>query len=180
MKYKNIFVKKDCLFIFIGLFVMLCVGTLYDYQISEAIYNPNSLFGIIFASFGQLPAMLCMAIGGILLIITAKTHKTVGKILCYIFGVLLQIFAVFAIAMDPVLYIENMNIILSLFIGIVFVILCDYFIMKYTKDIDVKELNKMIIILLGVMLCEIILINVLKVPWARPRMRLIEIGRAHV
>ena len=173
MSHKNIINKKDCLLVLIGLIILLCIGTLYDYQIAQALFSPNHLFGIILAGYGYLPAIVCMAIGGILLIITAKTHKQVGKILCYIFGVIFQIAALTVMTIEPMLYIENMNIILSLVIGILLVGSCDYLIIKYTKDTDTKVLNKFIIVMLGVMLTEVIVINVIKVPWARPRMRLI-------
>ena len=52
MKKRNLL-----LIIFIGIFICLfIIGTFFDLEISKAIATPNNLFGIIFASLGELPA----------------------------------------------------------------------------------------------------------------------------
>lgn len=169
------FNKKNCLIVCLGLLVLLGIGSLYDYSISQALFNPESTFGVFFASYGQLPAMLGIGIGGVLLLRTAGSKKLLGKILSYIFGVLLTVFAIFGVAMDPTLYMKNMSMAVSAVIAIVLVAIVDLIILKLVKDTSDSKLNKAIIVILVTVFAEIILINMVKVPWSRPRMRMLAV-----
>lgn len=173
MDKEKIFQKKYCLFIICVLAGLMVIGSFYDYQISLKLYDPSRLFGILFASYGQLPAMLCMSISGLLLIKIANPIKKVKFILSYIFGGLLHVFAVLAITMDPMLYIQDMKLAISVIIAIILVGIVDVVIWKLVQDTEPKKLKKMIILLLTTMFLEIIIINLIKIPWGRPRMRMI-------
>ena len=43
------------------LLVMMAIGSLWDFPISKAVYNPGSPFGLFFAAFGEYPAALGFA-----------------------------------------------------------------------------------------------------------------------
>lgn len=169
----NIFKKKYCIMIGIILLSCMIIGSFFDYQLSTAIYHPESLFGILFASYGQLPAMLCFASGGTLLIKMADKEKKGKMSLCYIFAVLLNLLAIAGITLDPMLYIENMSVVLSVMIAVVIVVVTDMLVYTLTKGVVKTEIKKFIILVLGVMLVEMIFVNLVKIPWGRPRMRLI-------
>lgn len=169
-------IKKSYLYgIAILLGVMLLAGSFYDLQISQTIYHPTSIFGIFFASFGQLPAMLSVSVGSYLLFrSTSKDHK-VTYILSIILAVFLHLFAIMGITMDPMLYIPNMNIFISLIIAVLIVVIVDYLITRWIKEADARQLKRYGLALLFVMFTQIILINIIKVQFSRPRMRMLDI-----
>lgn len=173
MDKEKIFQKKYCLLIVCVLVALMLIGSFYDYQISLKLYNPKSSFGILFASYGQLPAMLCSSISGLLLIKIANPLHKVKYILSYIFGVLLHVFAILGITMDPMLYIQNMKLVISVAIAIILVSIVDIVIWKFIQDTEPQKLKKIIILLLTTMFLEIFIINIIKILWGRPRMRMI-------
>ncbi len=169
----KIFEKKNCLLIGGLLCILMVIGSFFDFQISMQLFNIDSLFGMLLASYGQLPAMLCVSVAGMLLIKISKGQKKIVVILSYLFGILFNIFAIMGITMDPMLYIPHMSIVLSVMIAVIIVGVIDFIIWKLTQNANREQVKKVIILFLGVMFLEIIIINVIKIPWGRPRMRMI-------
>lgn len=169
----KIFEKRNCLLIGGLLCILMVIGSFFDFQISMQLLNMDSLFGMLLASYGQMPAMLCVSVAGMLLIKIAKGQKKVVVILSYLFGILFNIFAIMGITMDPMLYIPHMSIVLSVMIAMIIVGVIDFIMCKLTQNADSQQVKKVIILFLGVMFLEIIIINVIKIPWGRPRMRMI-------
>lgn len=67
--------------------VLLLFGTFFDLQISQTIYNPEIFFSKFFYGFGQVPSMLSVSFGFLLLAaIRSKTHKAFGMITLILFG----------------------------------------------------------------------------------------------
>lgn len=153
--------------------IMMIIGTFFDDQISSMLFHPESKMGIFLASYGQLFAMLCCSCGGILLIRIADRKKKRSCISCYVTGAFLQLFAILGITMDPLLYIDGMSWMLSMIIALVLVIGSDILILKLSQGADRNQIKQFIIIILTTMFLEIILINLIKIPWGRPRMRMI-------
>lgn len=169
----KIFEKKNCLLIGGLLCILMVIGSFFDFQISTQLFNIDSLFGMLLASYGQLPAMLCVSVAGMLLIKISKGQKKIVVILSYLFGILFNIFAIMGITMDPMLYIPHMSIVLSVMIAVIIVGFIDFIMWKLTQNANREQVKKVIILFLGVMFLEIIIINVIKIPWGRPRMRMI-------
>lgn len=167
--------KKFILSVGSMLGIMMIIGTFYDEQISNVLYHPESKTGIFLASYGQLFAMLCCSCGGILLIRIADRKKKLSSIGCYVTGAFLQLFAILGITMDPLLYIEGMPWMLSMIIALALVIGSDILILTLSQEADRDQIKQFIMIILGTMFLEIILINLIKIPWGRPRMRMIAI-----
>lgn len=159
----------------ISLLILLLIGSCFDEQISTILYHPQNSIGVLMASYGQLPAMLCCASGGILMITIADMKKKARAMGCWIGGVLLNLFAVIGITMDPMLYIEGMSVWLSLVIALLLVAVTDILILKLSKQAERKQIKYFIIIVVGTMFLEMILINLIKIPWGRPRMRMIAV-----
>ncbi len=169
----QVFKKKYCLFIACLLFICMGIGSFYDYQISSKLYDSQNLFGIFFASYGQLPAMLCLSVSGTLLLRMKDNTTSFKKVLCYIFAVLLNALSIMAVAIDPLLYIKNMSPLVSVMIAIIIVGGIDVWVYRVTQQTPLHQIKKFIILLLGVMFVELIVINVIKISWGRPRMRFI-------
>ncbi len=169
----KIFEKRSCLLIGGLLCILMVIGSFFDFQISTQLFNIDSLFGMLLASYGQLPAMLCVSVAGMLLIKISKGQKKIVVILSYLFGILFNIFAIMGITMDPMLYIPHMSIVLSVMIAVIIVGVIDFIMWKLTQNANRQQVKRVIILFLGVMFLEIIIINIIKIPWGRPRMRMI-------
>lgn len=168
--------KKICIGIFIILLICLCIGSFYDYQISSAVFNPNSKIGILLASYGQLPAMLSLAIGGTLLIRIADKNKRITYVLTIIGGALLNALAMMGITMDPLLYMKSMPWFMSLVIAIALVMIADLFVCQLSDGAEKGNMKRLAILLITAVFAELIIINIVKIPWGRPRMRLLAIN----
>lgn len=173
----NVWNKKKISLIAAMLLIFMIIGSFYDYQISLALFNIESPFGIFFASFGQLPAMLCLAAGGTLLFRMMDTNKKISSFFCVFFGIVLNLLAVLGITMDPMLYIENMNPAVSALIAVVITAIADMLLLKLTKDSSKEQIKKFIQLALLTMFLQMLIINLIKIPWGRPRMRMISVTK---
>lgn len=171
----NVFNKKNISILAVMLLVFMVVGSFFDYQISQALFNIKSPFGIFFASFGQLPAMLCFAAGGTLLFKLVDSSRKISSFFCIVFGILLNLLAVSAVTMDPMLYIENMPLALSAVIAVTIVAVVDILIVKLTKESSREQIKKFITLAILTMFLQALIINIIKIPWGRPRMRMISV-----
>ena len=171
---KDTIVSKKWFILFVILLLVMMIGSVFDYQISQVLYHPQSVIGMIFAAYGQLPAMICIGIAGTLLLRFVQKERRIKSLICLIFCVLLNILAIIFATLDPLLYIEQMPMMISLMLAIVIIFFSDWTIWKVTKNTDTKKIKNVIIVLLCVVFIEIIMINLIKVLWSRPRMRMIE------
>lgn len=86
--------KKSYFIIYVFAFVLLVIGlilgSIYDLNISKSIVNTGSTFGMICASFGEIPGWCMIGMFGVISIKSGiQINKKVYKILLIIFGVLL-------------------------------------------------------------------------------------------
>jgi len=162
--------------VFVILMAFLAIGDL-DYTISSAIINEDSLWARFFDIIGEFPAMLAIIVGVTLLYGGRRRDVTwwnvVSTILAVIFIGLFSYMAVF----NPIRYIfhEDMdaitsfakvvNIILSLAIAVAALYIA------HTKGEKFIEFKKHAWLLIVLVIGEMVLVNVVKILWARPRMR---------
>ena len=79
----QIYKKKYCIVIGVILLVLMGIGSIWDYQISQFFYNSSNIFGVFLAGYGQIPALLCMAaIGTLLLRMIDKDKKIKTMLYC--------------------------------------------------------------------------------------------------
>lgn len=166
---KGFFTKKKFLFLSVVI-IGFIIGTFFDFEISSALYHKNNFFGLFFAAYGQLPFNLGFAISGaIMFLISLKTNKKIW----IIWGILLNLLSLVLCTISPLLYIKNFTWGLSLIISFILIIICDYLIYLYLKDVEVKRLIKYLKFLLLVLILQMMAINLIKLWWGRPRMRMI-------
>lgn len=161
------FAAHSCIVVFVVLGIMLIGGSLFDYQLSCAVFNSSNPFALVFAGYGQLPMVLAISGSGALL-----WHKGIAA---KIFAVILILFALMGVIADPLINIKGMNIILTVIIGLIIVGLNTCFFYNLGKNKDKKVLNRYIATLLIITFGSLILVNVVKIFWQRPRMRMIAI-----
>lgn len=154
--------------------VLMVIGSFFDYQISSAVYNEKNAYGIFFAAFGEVPAMLLLGVAGTLLIKIASKKHMISFILSWVFGILLNGLAFMAIMVLPGLYM-NIPKVVGFLIALVLVIGADVLILKMCRDTDRAILKKVVLLFVLTPILEMVIINIIKVPWARPRMRMISV-----
>lgn len=161
--------------IIIGIFSALFMlsGSVWDYPISQALYNPNNPFGIFFASFGELPASVGLLFAGMMLLRghnrdrakrAAGARQIIGGLLlCAVGGGMLLII--------PGHYLPVSRLAAALIggaIGAVAVPLS----LVLCRRADRVTMLRIAAVLVMVIAAELLTVNVLKVIWERPRMRL--------
>lgn len=56
--------KKNIAIVYICFAILILIGTLFDYQIAQFIYNPSSIINKIAHFYGKIPAMFCAFVSG--------------------------------------------------------------------------------------------------------------------
>ena len=170
-KKKNVFEKEIIIPAFGLLALMFMIGSIFDYQISDAVLHPNNWYGIFLAGYGQAPSSICAAVAGCLLICIRPGNKK--DIFFWIFGTVLTLIAAIMLAVEPVKYMKGLSMIVSIVISLILVLITDILTIKMTKNADREDLKKFIILLVGTVILQLVIVNVIKVLWGRPRMRMI-------
>ncbi len=169
----------------IGIVICMLVGTFFDYQINEALFNLRSVFGNIMAAYGEFPIGLCMILTGFVLLVYHDGQKLIGKILCIIASLPLFGAGAYFCGVYPRGYLEeylwpSVSVFLVAFIGAFIVSLVLIWFYKYTKGVSHKDLRRFALVMFILIIGALLIINAIKVPWGRPRMRLIAENSAAV
>ena len=152
-----------------GLFV---IGLFADLQISEALYNESNPIGIFGAAYGEIPAELAMLLGGLMLIMFSNKEKIWLKVLQIVLGAIPLAFGVFMLLWSPTEYIDGPALLLVV-ITAVFGGAVVWFVYVNVKDADRAVGVRVASTVLLVTFAEMVLVNVVKFTWLRPRMRML-------
>jgi len=178
-------INKKFYFICVGflsfLFVSFIFGSFFDLKISQTIYDQSSLFGMFFASFGEMPAWFALAIGGTIIFKISYKENIIWK------KIVGCIFALLAIGVSTYMIFKCQNsrwnglnqylswcfeLIIAIILEVLFVLFGWFFV-----NIDDKSLLlKIAICCIAIVAFEALVINILKLLWSRPRFRLIVDG----
>lgn len=166
------------LIVFAILMTVLAFGQI-DYSFSNSIVSPDSAWAEFFNLFGEQPAFIALY-AGILILFGARKRESKNT-LKTIITVPFMLLASFQIVFLPVNYIyEHTDESIPIFawvivaaLSIAFCILGFYLAKKIDAE-KFKKVRKYGLILIILVVAEIVLVNVLKIIWARPRMRSME------
>lgn len=180
--------SKKTVLIFISVFAVLmtflALGS-FDYNFSRSIIDPHSPWANFFDQFGEIPAFLLMLIGIAILFGARKKEVLWRNILSHVLALPFMALFSYAITFMPVKYMfENhatglpedvpqiLNII-TLLLGIL--LFAVVLILQYrADDTKLKEMKKAAVLFIVLIIGEMVLVNVVKVIWGRPRMRMLE------
>jgi len=155
--------------------------TPWDYNISVALINEDSWWAEFFNRFGELPSNAALLLGTTILVGCCKKESNPMSRLFYGVGVLLMLAFSLYTVYEPMSYTYSHSLTeipivvlilafllgLSIFLGLLY--------WTFNKDHTVFEnIKKEAITLLLVAVVSIALVNILKITWARPRMRSID------
>ncbi len=163
----------DAALIGVFLVIMLIVGTLMDYPISSALYQPDNGFGLLLAAYGQLPSSAGAVLAGTLFLIGRSRGSRTARIWQTVIGLVMIGVGVYMLCENPVEYMD-MNLILSCIIALVITVLMMALAVFVSQNARKEDVLLVATIFLFTIVLQMVLINLIKIPWGRPRMRLIE------
>lgn len=159
---------------------ILAIGTL-DYTVSLNIINRHSHFGEFFNRFGELPAILGLVFSITILYGSRKREKVLNNTVSSIFSIPFLLLFSFMTIFMPIRYVyefsdtgvpESLMIIIYILSAILFI---TSVIVVHRFDAEsVRKLKKPALVMLILIVSEMVLVNVLKIIWGRPRMRSID------
>jgi len=175
-----VFSKKfiwGTLIVFAVLMAVLAIGQI-DYSFSNKIINEDSLWAEFFNLFGEQPAFIALFAGIVILFGARKRDIKWKNTVKTIIATLFLLISSFQIAFMPTYYIFEhsektipfvmwfVTILLMLIFTSVGLIIANK--VKIEKFRNVRKYGLILIILVA---SELLLVNILKIVWARPRMR---------
>lgn len=170
---KSVINKRKYLVLFIVLVGMMILGSLYDLQISKNLFNLNHKFGLFLAAYGQLPAALSLSVSGFLLIYTRNSKSILSVVLSIFFGIILSGFGLLLTFFEPSMYYPNLNKIVIGVVSVMIVVFANYVVLKIVEDTPSAKIRKFAYFLIAFTFTQFTVINYIKIPWGRPRMRLL-------
>lgn len=158
----------------IFLLLMLAIGSVWDYPISQMLYFPENPFGKFLAAFGEYPMGLALAAAGAMLISARNRDKKFVGVLQVILGAFLILSAVSTLAQITAIQ-SSISILVTTTLSVIFVGLTVYGIICLCKGADRGTVIRMAAVFVLFVFAEMIIVNVIKIPWGRARMRLVAV-----
>ena len=165
---------RNALILLGALAVCLVTGSFVDYQLSNALFNLENPFGLLFAAYGQFPTAAASSVAGVLFICTFDRTKMVSSVLLALLGVILNAFGLLMAVYEPTSYLP-LSVPVAVAIGVVLLVLVNAAVLTALRGTSNRQLRKYGAFLAVLVLAQTIIINVIKIPWGRPRMRMIAI-----
>ncbi|MBP39980.1 MAG: hypothetical protein CL726_11850 [Chloroflexi bacterium] len=162
------------------LLVALGVGDL-DYTISKAVAGKSSVFGEFFNRVGEVPAYMGMVVGIAILYGGRRRDILWSNILGNVLGLpLLALFSYMLVAVPFYYAYEHTqggvpkSVAIGIFVSAAVIFLGALLVINNLGEDKIRQYRKHGLILILLIVAEILIVNVLKVLWARPRMRSVE------
>ncbi len=160
--------------LFALLLACMIAGSICDFQISSFLYpGKESSFGQFFAAFGELPAFLALICAGVLLFRHRGCLRKDWNVL-FLIGAFGLIFGgIFLSVHEATDNVPAMPSWVPLLVTVFFAALCSAALLLVTSGAQGKTVIRFVLTLVFVCVGTMLLINIIKVPWGRARMRLI-------
>jgi membrane-associated phospholipid phosphatase len=181
-KIGSVFMKRFTIISFIVLVVLLIALAIgdWDYTFSSAIINEESIWAEFFNMFGEFPAFFALLVGSTILFSRRNRDVLWRNVLAWVGGILFIGLFSFAITFMPINYafehaeegIPRIWIVIAILMTIGLTIFAVLLAQKHQNTFS--SLNKHAWLLIILVIAEVIMVNLLKGIWARPRMRSIE------
>ena len=156
------------------LLALLIAGSFADLPISRFLYpGHESSFGQFFAAFGELPAFALLASCGVLLIVRRGEFRPELHMILLAFGVCLIAGSVFLSIHEATDNVPALPTAVALLVTIFVDALAAFAFLFMTRGCQAKTLLRFLCTVIFVCVGIMLLINIIKVPWGRARMRLI-------
>ncbi len=156
------------------LLLLMIVGSIWDLPISKFLYpGRESSFGQFFAAFGELPAFLAMTGAGVLLFFNRKRLRASWNVLFLAASAVLVLGGIVLSVHEARDNVPAMPLWVAALVTGFMAALMGFLLLLGTEGCQTKTLLRFICVLAFVSIGTMFLINVIKIPWGRPRMRLL-------
>ncbi len=172
MNREKLIRKEDGIAIFAVLIILLVIGTFFDYPISSTLYDPQSAFGLMMASYGQAPSSAGAVLAGALFLMEWNREKRSLAAAEIVLGLVMVIVGVYMLCENPVEYMD-MPLLLSCVIGVLISAGMAALAAYLVKHAAREDILRAAVAFFLVIALQMALINLIKIPWGRARMRLI-------
>ncbi len=156
------------------LLVLLVAGSIWDLPISKFLYpGHESSLGQFFAAFGELPAFSLLAGCGVLLIVHRAKFRPELNVILLAFGVCLTLASMFLAVHEATDNVSALPMAVALLVTVFIDALTAFALLFLTRECQTKTILRFVCTVIVVCVGIMLLINIIKVPWGRARMRLI-------
>lgn len=166
--------KKYFMFLFALSLVVLVFASFIDLPVSKVLYDQNNGFGIFFAAYGALPIVLILYFVSLVLFKNFQFVNHNGSKFVYA-GLSLLFFLIgFILNWFFIVSYSTMNPVVHGIIGFIMFLIMAYLSQHYIfVNGDLKTINRVAFVLVVSVVAALLIVNIIKIPWGRPRMRLI-------
>lgn len=156
------------------LLLLMIVGSIWDLPISKFLYpGRESSFGQFFAAFGELPAFLAMTSAGVLLFFNRKRLRRSWNALFLAASAVLVAGGIVLSIHEATDNVPAMPLWVAALVTVFAAALAGFLLLLGTEGCQTKTILRFILVLAFISIGMMIVINVIKIPWGRPRMRLL-------
>ena len=156
------------------LLLLMIVGSIWDLPISKFLYpGRESSFGQFFAAFGELPAFLAMTSAGVLLFFNRKRLRKSWNVLFLAAAAVLVAGGIVLSIHEARDNVPAMPLWVAALVTVFAAALAGFLLLLGTEGCQTKTILRFILVLAFISIGMMIVINVIKIPWGRPRMRLL-------
>lgn len=162
-------------YIMLGVLLLLMIaGSIWDLPISKFLYpgHENS-FGQFFAAFGELPAFLALSCAGALLLVYRERINPSWSALIAACGAALIVMGLVLTVHEATDNVAALPTWVALVVALFTVLASGVGVIYYARAASAKTVLRFCLTLVMVSIGTMLLINIIKVPWGRARMRLI-------
>lgn len=174
MREKNFqtFVNQTVVLLAVLAFAMV-YGSVMDFQFSRQMYVSNSSIGQFFAAFGELPAFIAFSGGAALIFSRRKRVHKSWSVPLGILSVLLFLGGLGLAIHEATDNVPSLPTWVAVFICTFAIGLCSYLMVKAAKPQHSRRIFRFAITIICVAFLTLLIVNTIKVPWGRIRMRFI-------
>lgn len=165
--------KRDVYLLGAILIALLLVGSVGDLAISTALVNQRSAFGLLLAGYGEAPAMLALTAAGTLLI-TGRSPRSHRPVLRVSAGISLLVVSFIGLMLIPAVHLQA-PLLITATTGLILVSAVTLATHRVSRKTDPELVLKVAMVLIAVVFLELFIVNILKLLWERPRMRMISV-----
>ena len=156
------------------LLILLIVGSFADLPISRLLYpGKESSLGQFFAAFGEMPAFLCLTSAGLLLAENRKRLPGLKPLAWLLGGAALVLLGIVLAVHEATDNVPAMPSWVALLVAVFLAAVSGVGLLLLTADCPVKTVLRFALTLVFVSVCTMAVIQIIKLPWGRARMRLI-------
>lgn len=173
MKENTTFLSRRILYgVILVTLALIAVGSFVDFPLSYALYDASNPFAMFFAAYGAFPAPLgCVAAGTLFVCGHNRDNKVLGTAQ-NIGGILLLFVGILLVCFLPALYMPVSPLLLA-GVGLILSAGTILITCRLAKGADRAMMIRVALAIVLVLLCELVVVNLIKVAWGRPRMRLV-------